>query len=360
MKKYKWTLILGSLVTLLPLWVGLILWERLPDILPIHWGLNGNIDAVASPRIVLLLLPALLLALQWLCAWISFRDPKTKRQSPKAMHLALWVVPLTSVFSTAVIYSAAMGNSLNLFRVVPLFLGVLFLVIGNYMPKITQNSYLGIKTPWTLYSEENWNATHRFCGRVWVIWGFFLLLGVFLPEGWPPVLLILLMVVVIGTGLLYPYLYYRRQLEGGLAPIPKKPLTKKSLLSRIALVALILAIAAVLGVILFTGDISLQYGDTSFTIEADFMADLTVEYAAISSVEYVKSPDLGIRRTGFNSARLQMGSFYSKAYGNYTLYAYTGCEEAVLLRSGEKLLLIGGESSEATMEIYESIKERLP
>ena len=359
MKKYKWTLILGSLVTLIPAILGIFLWDRLPETMPIHWGVDGKADGTAGPWIVVFLIPLILLAMLWLCAWISFRDPRTRSQNPKAMKIALWIVPITSLFSTGIIYGCTLEGSFNPFRIVPLFLGSIFLIVGNYMPKITQNSYLGIKTKWTLYSEDNWNATHRFCGRTWFLCGLLVLTGIFLPEKWFILVLLLPPLVIVLSSLLYSYLFYRKQIREGMSPIPKKPLTKKRFLSIFAITFGVLILIALLVYLMFTGDIRIRYDTASFTIEADFMSDFTVEYDAITSIEYLDSPDLGMRVRGFNSARLLMGTFRNAEYGTFTVYAYTGGHTAVMLRNGEQILIIRGRTVEETTAIYESIKERI-
>ncbi len=358
-KKYKLSLILGSVVTLLPMAIGLILWDRLPDTIPIHWGISGNADAVAGPWVVVLLLPLLLLAMQWFCVWITFRDPRTREQNPKALQLALWCVPISSIFSSSIIYVGALGNGLSLFRLIPILIGTLFIIVGNYMPKITPNSHLGIKTPWTFHSEENWRATHRFCGKLWVICGFVAFLGTFLPEKRFPLAMLIPLVLLVIPSFLYPYLYYRKQVKEGLPPIPKKPLTKTRVLGMIALILAVIFAIFALVYTLFTGDIRYQWNETSFTIEADFWTDLTVEYDAITSVEYLEEADHGTRSSGFGSPRLSIGSFRSEEYGNFTLYAYTQCPSAVLIRSGDRILMINGETPENTAELYNYLKEEL-
>ncbi len=359
MKKYKWTLIIGSLVTLIPAITGILLWDRLPETMPIHWGIDGKADGTAGPWIVVLLIPLILLAMQWLCTWFTFRDPRTRDQNPKAMGIALWTIPIASLFSTGIIYGSALEGSFNPFRIVPLFLGSIFLIVGNYMPKITQNSYLGIKTRWTLYSEENWNATHRFCGKTWFIFGLLVMTGTFLPEKWFILILLLPLVGIVLSSLLYPYLYYRKQIQGGMVPIPKKPLTRRRLLSILAITLALLVLLASLAYLMFTGDIRIKYDATSFTIEADYMSDLTVDFEAITAIELLQEPDLGLKVSGFSSARLLMGTFRNEEYGTFTLYAYTGSDTAVLLRSKDRILVISGKTDEETTAIYESIKERI-
>ena len=110
---------------------------------------------------------------------------------------------------------------------------------------------------------------------------------------------------------------------------------------------------------MFTGDIRLRYEQTFFVIEADFISDLTVEYDAVTSVEYRDTMDYGSRIAGFNSLRLLMGTFHNEEFGKYSLYAYTGNHGAVLLRSGDQILVIGGRTPEETAEIYETLKENI-
>ena len=78
-------------------------------------------------------------------------------------------------------YRAAFGKEFDLAFFMPAMLGVMFIFIGNYLPKVKQNRTLGIKISWALNNEENWNKTHRFGGKVWVVGGLILLLSIFLP-----------------------------------------------------------------------------------------------------------------------------------------------------------------------------------
>ena len=79
-------------------------------------------------------------------------------------------------------YAAALGREVRIEMVMPLLMGAIFIIIGNYLPKCGQNYTIGIKIPWTLHSEENWNRTHRFAGPVWVVGGLVMMLSGFLGE----------------------------------------------------------------------------------------------------------------------------------------------------------------------------------
>jgi len=90
--------------------------------------------------------------------------------------------------------------------IMPLLEGVLFIVIGNWLPKCQQTYTMGIKLPWTLASEANWNATHRFGGKVWVIGGIVTMLTAFFGSFW---LLMVILAAMVILPTVYSYLYYR-------------------------------------------------------------------------------------------------------------------------------------------------------
>ena len=91
----------------------------------------------------------------------------------------------------------------------------MFILIGNYLPKCKQNHTIGIKIPWTLNSEENWNATHRFSGKVWVICGILILFSIFLPTNFAAYAMIAVAAVMVALPIIYSYNYYKRQEGSG-------------------------------------------------------------------------------------------------------------------------------------------------
>lgn len=124
-------------------------------------------------------------------------------------RVILWLCPFISVLCSTVTLGTALGGELRVEMLVPSALGVLFLVMGNYMPKIRPNHTLGVRTPWTYASEENWRYTHRVTGFAWVIAGF-LTLALSLLRLWNGVTTALLLVLVGGVPIMASYLYYRR------------------------------------------------------------------------------------------------------------------------------------------------------
>ena len=109
------------------------------------------------------------------------------------------------------VYLAALGIDANPTMFAPLILGFSFMFIGNYMPKIKQNKTLGIKLKWTLNNEENWNATHRFAGKVWFFGGFLIIPCALLPES---VVFFTSLPLVLGLAfapMIYSYIYHKKQ-----------------------------------------------------------------------------------------------------------------------------------------------------
>ena len=208
MKKYLKTMILTSLLTLLPIVAGLILWNRLPEQMPTHWGMDGQVDGWSGKVFGIFGLPLILLAVHWLCALATFyADPKKQNHSDKILHLVLWITPVLSLLLHSFVYAAALGMAVDMNMMMPIFLGLLFTVIGNYLPKCKQNYTIGIKIPWTLDSEENWNKTHRFAGILWVIGGLTVLVLGFFGAVWVYIPIMIAMTIV---PVVYSFLLYRK------------------------------------------------------------------------------------------------------------------------------------------------------
>ena len=170
LKANKKTLVLASVVTVLPVLAGLLLWDRLPDEMATHFGLGGA-DGYSGKAAAVFGLPLLLLAVEWALALILSKDPKKQNISPRLAAMSLWLVPLVSLACAAAVYAHNLGYRTDAAFTAALLVGVLLIIIGNYLPKARQNYTVGVKLPWTLANEENWNRTHRLAGFLWVAGG---------------------------------------------------------------------------------------------------------------------------------------------------------------------------------------------
>lgn len=208
MIKKNWkALLITSVVILLPMLAGVILWNQLPEQIPSHWNAEGEIDGWSSKPFAVFGLPMILLAAQWLCTLGTGADPKKNNHPEKILHLMLWIIPVLSAVLNVVTYAAALGKEVRMEMVMPVFMGLLFAIIGNYLPKCKQNYTIGIKIPWTLSSEENWNKTHRFTGRLWVACGLGIMLTGFFGGFWIFLPIVLLMVL---APFVYSYMLHRK------------------------------------------------------------------------------------------------------------------------------------------------------
>ncbi|MBP3610611.1 MAG: SdpI family protein [Lachnospiraceae bacterium] len=206
--KHKHTILVTSFLVLIPILAGLLLWQRLPEELPIHFNAEGNADNWGSKTFVVFGMPLFLLAMHLLCTFLTLHDPKKQNISDKMFFLTAMIIPVTSLIGAVLTYSGALGLDISVNMVMHLFLGLLFVIIGNYMPKSRQNYTIGIKLPWTLSDSHNWNRTHRFAGILWVFCGLVLLINAFSNIIFLPFIVILLAVVL---PVLYSFLLYRKQ-----------------------------------------------------------------------------------------------------------------------------------------------------
>ena len=206
-KKNLKVLMITSVVILLPILVGLLLWNQLPEQIPSHWNANGEVDGWSSKAFAVFGMPAILLAFQWLCVLGTGADPKKDNHSQKIVHLVLWIIPVLSVVLHTIVYMVALGQNVRVEMVMPILIGLVLTIVGNYLPKCKQNYTIGIKIPWTLNSEENWNKTHRFAGWLWTICGLLIMLTGFFGGFWIFFAVVLVMVFV---PFLYSYLLHRK------------------------------------------------------------------------------------------------------------------------------------------------------
>lgn len=206
-KKNLPKLIITSLIILIPIVIGLILWDKLPDQVPVHWNMSGEVDDYATKTQAVFLMPLVLVAFQWICVLGTSLDPKKQNINDKMFTLVLWIIPIISLLCNSMVYATALGHKVSVEIIMPLFMGALFVIIGNYMPKCKQSYTMGIKLPWTLDDEENWNKTHRMAGFLWVIGGIVVMATAFLGAFWL-FFIVLIPMVIVPT--VYSYLLYKK------------------------------------------------------------------------------------------------------------------------------------------------------
>lgn len=339
----KWTMayrelfVLTSLVILLPTLVGALCWREFV------W------------------FPLGLLATHWLVLFFILRDRDNAQQSARVIRLIFWIMPVTSLIGGAVqaLVRAGFDGYALIVTVFYLSFGLMFLILGNSMPKVRQNSTIGIKIKWTLENEQNWNATHRFSGRLWVVGGILCMACALYPESDVALGIFTVDVLVLAfLPMIYSYRYYRRQLaDGDIAP---SPVSRKG---AAAVVLFTVAICAFIGWSLFSGSMSAHFGADAVSIETRQWKDLTIPYTDIDDIVYYdhdpsKNVD-GVRVNGFGNLRFSMGTFENTLYGRYTRYTHASCDACIVMDAGGETVVINGADEEDTQALYDELQARV-
>ena len=180
--------------------------------MPIHFDFNGNADGWASRTTAVFVLPLVLLAIHLLCAVVTAYDPKETNVSERIYRLVLWSTPVISTVTIGAVYAIALGYPLNISRILAPMTGLIFIIIGNYMPKIRPNMTVGIKLPWTLNDPVNWSRTHRMAGKLWVIGGFLIMITIFLNSSVSARIMVAVVFVITVVPCIYSFQIYRKNI----------------------------------------------------------------------------------------------------------------------------------------------------
>lgn len=208
--KITWSLISVVAIT----WVVAFWYEpRLPEQIPTHWNSQGEVDGYMSKPWGVYLLPILSLVSSALLMWLPQIAPKGFKlnQARKVYDLLLLVLAVFYLGIMVLTFEAGMNRAIDINQWVMVGMGSLFLIIGNYLSKVPKNFFLGIRTPWTLSSDEVWYKTHRLGSWTFILSGLLAIVGGLLH--WP----VWLLITVISAAALIPVIYslvVYKQIEG--------------------------------------------------------------------------------------------------------------------------------------------------
>lgn len=173
MKFIKWkSLILTSSVCLVPIPLGVVFWNNLPDIIAIHFNINNQPDNFAPKAFVVFGLPVLMILLQILCCFINDFNAHKHGQRKKFERATKWIIPAMTVVLQITTLGYALGWNIDIRKVVALIVGAIFLVIGNYLPKFDYIKNYNVDT-------EKARKINRFLGYETIIMGFLSVASIF-------------------------------------------------------------------------------------------------------------------------------------------------------------------------------------
>lgn len=214
MKTFKWTwqdtvtLICG----LFAVGFALFHYGRLPDRLPMQFGLDGGVNRYGSKLAVIVILGLLGTFFPFLMHLTRQIDPRSVNYGRFEGAYGMFRLAIGLVFDAVLVFIVLQGigfvtdASTFAFALV----GLLFIILGNYMPQVKDNYFLGIRTPWTLADSGVWRKTHRLSGMLWVAAGVMILAAAFLPSDWTTAWVIAALVLALPVPLAYSFLAYRR------------------------------------------------------------------------------------------------------------------------------------------------------
>jgi uncharacterized membrane protein len=187
-------------------------WQQVPGRLPVHWNIHGQVDRWGGKFEGLLLLPIIALGLYLLTLILPLIDPG--RHNYQNFAKAFNVIRIALLLFLALIYGvtilAAFGRQLDMTTIMFVAMGILFIVLGNVMPKIRPNWFVGVRTPWTLSSKLSWDKTHRLAGWLFVFMGVLFLLAAMANTGWILLAMLMIDAVCLVWIFVYSYIVYRR------------------------------------------------------------------------------------------------------------------------------------------------------
>lgn len=209
MKKINIFLFVLSILSLIG---QFLLLPQMPDTVPIHWNTAGEVNGFGSKYITLVLaaVPFILFLLFFLLPRIDPRKASYEKHQ-KAYDIFRVFVILLFIAFVWVSNGAIMGWPVSINRVVPIGIGILLLVIGNYMPQIRSNYTFGIKTPWALESPYVWKKTHAAGGVLFCIYGVLMILSGIFSYSWMANLTFAVILLGVAGTYLYSWLLYKKE-----------------------------------------------------------------------------------------------------------------------------------------------------
>ena len=212
--KNKRTIIITSVLCLLPEILSVILYKRLPEQIAVHWNSAGEINGYLPKAMAAFGMPVVFLVLNFLAGIRLLYDPKWRGQSRALRIIGIWMVPLISLVMIPATLLMSLGVKFPIMSFSFYLTGVVLIITGNYLPKSRRNYVMGVRLPWTLDNPDNWNKTNRMAGHIMVAGGFVVLVSGYFHVsavfyGVSVILIIAVLIAVIPF--FYSFLLYKKE-----------------------------------------------------------------------------------------------------------------------------------------------------
>jgi uncharacterized membrane protein len=205
-------------IIILPFLYLAIIWNDLPDKVPMHWNISGEIDRYGD-KSELIMIPFFLPILVYLIfSIVPNIDPKNKfnKMGNKFQNLKFVLTTFMSILTLFIFYTVKRQSLFNPNYVV-LFIGALFIILGNCFKTIKPNYFLGIRTPWTLENEAVWKKTHNLGGKLWFIGGILVVLSSLIFDKHLNLTIFLIVTGIITfLPIAYSYVIFKNEKDNGI------------------------------------------------------------------------------------------------------------------------------------------------
>lgn len=189
-----------------------IAFPKLPAELPTHWGFNGEVNGYSTKLNAMLTQIGIMVLLYVSVAFLPKIDPRKQNYKYfSGSYQTIYNSLLVLFFSLNIfVILFGLGYNIPMSSLGSVFIGVIFIVLGNVMQRVRSNFFLGLRTPWALSNEEVWRKTHRFGGKLFFGGGILLLLSTFVSGEFKQYLIIGIIAVIVIAPYVYSYLMYKK------------------------------------------------------------------------------------------------------------------------------------------------------
>lgn len=271
----------------------------------------------------------------------------------------LWLVPAMQYAFLFILLIAMRRPEVIPGSLMNIMLGLLFIVMGNILPKSEPNPVFGVRTTWTLSNRENWVVTARLTGRTWVIGGLLCWLLVLFPMNFT--LDIVLILVIALCPFVISWMVYRRQVRDGSWKVDMD-LKETAALSRPVKILLwvigILAIVFCTLLLVFGGQYSITTEQDHLQLHSSLVSDEDIPLKETQSLILKEDRDPGRRNFGYAAFDTRLGRYENSEYGQYIRFT-SGSGPVIELKEDGKTYVFNYSEPEKTTALFEQLKQIL-
>jgi len=203
----------GLVIAAVAVAVSIWAYPQLPPTVATHWNVRGTPDGFSSRAVAVAIIPGVILVITALFNVLPRLDPR--RENYTKFIGTYWLIAnaviLFILIGHAMIIATGLGFAVKIDRLMPIGVGLLFIVLGNYLTRVEPNWFVGIRTPWTLSSDTVWRKTHRTGGWLMVLAGFVIAASAFFPPGAFLPLFIAAILIMAVIPIVQSYILWKRE-----------------------------------------------------------------------------------------------------------------------------------------------------